>query len=251
MTPWFSDHHVSHAHSLKTLEAFYEFDDFMDSVRTVLDLGCGHGQDMLWWATRTSRDQQAPRPLNIRCTGVDLAERCASKHPNITYRSRDFETDMDLAGKKFDILWCHDAFQYCHSPYQTLQRWRDKTNANGMLVLMVPQTTNFGQNRQDFRCLDGCLYHWTLVNLMYVLALTGWDCRTGFFLKTQDDPWLHAVVYKTDLPALPARSNWYSLLETNLLPDSAVQSINKNGHVRQQDLVLPWIDKSLVSYLNY
>ena len=54
----------SHAHSQQTLNALYEYDDFMESIATMVDLGCGTGLDLEWWATRTTRDDN-PQPLNI------------------------------------------------------------------------------------------------------------------------------------------------------------------------------------------
>jgi hypothetical protein len=41
------------------------------------------------------------------------------------------------------------------------------------------------------------------------------------------------------------------LAEQKLLPESAVASLNRYGHVRQRDLVLPWLDRSLTCYENY
>lgn len=251
MNTWFSDHYLSHAHSLRTLEAFYGFDDFMASINNVLDLGCGHGLDMQWWATRTTRDLDNPRPLNIKVTGVDLMEFCPTKHANITYRCRDFETDMDLPNKRYDLLWCHDSFQYAQDPYHTLVRWRERTAKDGMLVLIVPQTTNVVQNRQQFELQSGCCYHWTLVSLMRMLAIAGWDCRAGFWRKTADDAWIHAAVYKSSKDPMNPRVSWYELAESGMLPDSAQAGINRYGYLRQQDLLLPWIDKSLISYERY
>jgi hypothetical protein len=57
----FIDGISSHKHSLQTLETFYEFDDFMESIGTLADMGCGSGLDLEWWATRTTRDE-TPRP---------------------------------------------------------------------------------------------------------------------------------------------------------------------------------------------
>jgi hypothetical protein len=65
----------AHAHSLQTLNQLYEYDDFMGSIRTVADIGCGQGKDLEWWATRTTRDD-LPEPLNIVCQGIDIIESC-------------------------------------------------------------------------------------------------------------------------------------------------------------------------------
>ena len=251
MKPWFDSAKHSHQHSLKTLNMLYEFDDFMASVGTVLDLGCGEGLDMLWWSTRTTRDLDNPQPLNIRSTGVDRLEHCLTRHPLVTYRSRDFETDMDLPTRRFDLLWCHDSFQYVRDPFNTLIRWRDRTNKNGMLVLIVPQTTNLVHNRQQWEALDGCHYHWTLPSLIYMLAVSGWNCAGGFFRKQPDDPWIHAVVYRSEHAPCGLGTRWYDLAGRGLLPESAARGIHKRGYLSQKDLLLPWLDRSLTSYLNY
>jgi hypothetical protein len=57
----------SHRHSLEVLNQLYEYDDFMASIKTVLDLGCGQGDDLEWWATRTTRDDN-PEPMVVTKT---------------------------------------------------------------------------------------------------------------------------------------------------------------------------------------
>jgi SAM-dependent methyltransferase len=238
----------SHAHSLQTLNMLYEYDDFMASIDTVVDLGCGAGMDLEWWATRTTRED-TPRPLNIDCMGVDLAPQLtiAKKHSNITYQCVDFETTVIPKKKKlFDILWCHDAFQYAIDPIETLSRWRHIANDSAMLVVIVPQTTNFQARQQVFTQGTGIYYHHTLVSLIHMLAISGWDCRSGFFKKNLNDPWLHAVVYKSSHePMNPKTTSWYELVDKKLLPESADLCINRHGELRQQELILPWLDKSL------
>lgn len=245
----------SHEHSLKTLNALYEYDDFMASVGSMIDLGCGSGQDLEWWATRTTRDESM-EPLNIRCTGVDqLAESAniVKKYSNINFQQIDFEQDIP-GGKKFsyDLLWCHDAFQYCIDPLGTLAKWRQIAATDAMLVLILPQTTNVQQNSLNFSLPDGVYFHHTLVNLIYMLAVTGWDCASGFFFKAANDPWLHAIVYNSVQPPRPPKTTtWYQLCDSGLLPDSAIKSVMRHGFLRQQDLVLPWLDKNLYPYAKH
>jgi ubiquinone/menaquinone biosynthesis C-methylase UbiE len=95
----------SHAHSLQVLNQLYEYDDFMASIKSVLDLGCGKGDDLEWWATRTTRDD-VPEPLNIRCTGIDLASELSltKRHNNVFYQSIDFEQDITPTPLGFDVL---------------------------------------------------------------------------------------------------------------------------------------------------
>lgn len=243
----FKNAQESHAHSLRVLNDLYEHDDFMESVGRVMDLGCGReALDLQWWATRTTRDDD-PTPLNIRCTGVDLIDSLSSeaKIANITYLRNDLETLQQIKHGQ-DILWCHDVFQYMINPMQCLVNWRQLCARDGMLVLVLPQTTNIEFSRQAFDQPSGCYYNHTMVSLIHMLAVAGWDCSSGFFLKRPNDPWLHAIVYNSNQVSMDPRSTtWYHLAEKNLLPASAVESVNKYGYLRQHDLVLPWIDKSL------
>jgi ubiquinone/menaquinone biosynthesis C-methylase UbiE len=58
----------------------------------VVDLGCGAGDDLAWWATRTTRDDN-PQPLNIKCHGIDLGKNLlvGSQHQNVSYQQGNFE----------------------------------------------------------------------------------------------------------------------------------------------------------------
>jgi SAM-dependent methyltransferase len=236
----------SHQHSLETLNLLYEYDDFMLSIKTVADLGCGLGKDITWWATRTSRDERA-RPLNIKCQGIDIVNElpAARQHSNLTYQKTDFEDVIYPPGEKFDILWCHDAFQYAINPIQTLSNWRKISSNGAMLAIILPQTTNIHLRNLDFSQQDGCYYHYTMVSLIHMLALTGWDCRAGFFKKDPTNNWIHAIVYKSEQePRDPKTTRWYDLAEAGLLPDCAAKSVNSVGFLQQKDLILPWLNKS-------
>jgi SAM-dependent methyltransferase len=239
----------SHRHSLQVLNQLYEYDDFMASIKTVLDLGCGNGDDLDWWATRTTRDDN-PEPLNIRCTGIDLNTELSltKRRNNVFYQSVDFESDIIPTPLGFDVLWCHDAFQYAQSPVATLSRWWHLASPGGMLCLAVPQTIEIHRRQFNYHLPSGCYYHHTMVSLMYMLATAGWDCRAGFFKQTPTEPWIYAVVYKGSVePMDPKTTTWHKLSELNLLPDSAARSIHAHDYLRQQDLVVPWIDHSLTS----
>ena len=84
----------SHQHALETLNQLQEYDEFMESIQTFVDLGCGDGLDLEWWATRTTREDN-PQPLNIKCTGVDLTSDLpkAKEYANITYQQNNFEEE--------------------------------------------------------------------------------------------------------------------------------------------------------------
>jgi SAM-dependent methyltransferase len=240
----------SHNHSLDTLNQLYVYDEFMESIRTVVDLGCGTGEDLLWWATRTFNDPDNPdpEPLNIKCVGVDINNNLTVAHENITYQQNNFEDLIDHPTEGFDILWCHDAFHYARNPLQTLSNWWHIASPGALLSLTVPVTQQIHRRQLSYVLPNGCYYHHTIVSLMYMLATAGWDCGTGFFKQTLTEPWIHAIVYKSNHPPQNLReTDWHKLVELNLLSKWAAKSIYEHGALRQQDLVIPWLDRSLIS----
>ena len=42
----------------------------------------------------------------------------------------------------------------------------------------------------------------------------------------------------------PATTRWYDLVEKGMLHDSLAASVNKFGYLRQEDIILPWLDKN-------
>ena len=232
--------------SLDILNALQEYDEFMESIGTIVDLGCGEGLDTEWWATRMTKDE-VPKPLNIMCTGVDQISQLFAprKYKNVSYQGVDFENFIS-PNTKFDVLWCHDAFQYCIDPLGTLSKWRNITNDSGMLAITIPTTITIHHRQLAFTQPSGCYYHHTMVSLIHMLATAGWDCATGFFLQRPNDLWIRAIAYKSEHePLNPKTTNWHQLRELNLLPESAAKSVQDHNYLRQQDLVLPWLDHSL------
>lgn len=227
------------------LAYFEEYDDFMESVSRVLDIGCDvEANTMTWWANATVRD--APhQSLNIQCVGINSFDKLNKRHSNISYQCADIET-FNATKKPFDILLCHDQLQYILNPYTALANWWQVADKDSMLVIAVPQTTNTEYNILEYNVKLDQKYHYTMPQLIYMLAVNGWDCRSGFFKKTPGDPWLYAIVYRSDVePMDPRTTNLYKLSEeTNLLPVTAEKSITKYGQLRQRDLILPWLDKN-------
>ena len=248
----FASNNESHQHSLETLTLLQVHSSFMESVDTLCDMGCGSGADLEWWATCTvACEDESELLLEINCLGVDTNKELSAvhKHDNIQFLSGDFENIT--IDKKQDVIWCHDSFQFAINPLQTLGHWYNVLDTDGMLVLLIPQTTNIKYNRQSFVQPDYHYYNHTLVSLIYMLSVNGFDCRNGFFQKHPTDPWLKVVVYKSATPPMDYKTTkWYHLAETELLPESACDGINSYGVLRQEDLILPWLDGSLRMFNN-
>lgn len=231
-------------HSLKILNQLYEYDSFLDSLRTICDVGCGTGEDIMWWATLTTRDDP-PTPHNYKCFAVDNDPVKLSqipKLPNIHTRQVDFN-DLSLPSA-VDLMWSHDSLQYSTDPLTTLSVWNRQMNVNGMLVLSIPQHSGVADNRYYSRTYSGCFYHYTPTNLIYMLAVNGFDCRDAYLLKEFNDSWINMAVYKSNVPPMnPKTTTWYDLVDAGLLHPSVANSVNRHGYLRQEDIVMPWLDR--------
>lgn len=241
----------SHQHSLKILESIAAYDDFMDSINVICDMGCGYGFDIQWWANAVyENDEEHLVPRNYKCFGVDLNTNKIpreNKPKNLHLVDGDFETPT--VSVKIDLLWSHDSFRYAINPLNTLKVWREQMTDNGMMVLVVPQTVNIVYNKPVVRTFPGCYYSYNITNLMYMLAVSGFDCRDGHFVKYANDPWINCVVYKNDIgPLDPKTTTWYDLVDKKLLPETADRCISKYGYLKQETLQTHWLDGQFIDW---
>lgn len=240
----FKNPQESHQHSKEVLEILYQYDSLLDSLEVVADFGCGHGMDTLWWASLQTRDDP-PAPRNYTVYAID---KNVSGIPQDTLRLSNVHTfteDMEVVTlpRKADLLWCHDSFQYLVNPMLALKNWNANMNQDAMLVISMPQPTHYSYNRLQANFHSYCYYNHNLISLMYMLATNGFDCRDAYFKKSDDDQWLYAAVYKSCEPMNPSETSWYTLAESNLINDSMVNCLTKYGHIRQEEVVVKWLDK--------
>lgn len=246
----------SHEHSLETLNLLYQYDSFLDSLEVIADIGCGSGLDIRWWATLMTRDDP-PEPRNYKCFAIDkdlkgfLPE--IQELSNVRCYEDDFErTDpRSILPIKVDLLWSHNSFQYVTNPLGALKLWNGLMNVNGMLVLIFPLSTRYEYNRIQTNSWNGCYYNHNIVNLMYMLAVNGFDCRDAYFKVSPDNSWLSVAVYKTEIePLNPQTTTWYDLSDLGLLNDSVVNCIQRFGYVRQEEIITSWLDKDFYQNKN-
>jgi SAM-dependent methyltransferase len=244
MADYFQNRYDSHDHSMRVLEILTAYDSFMDSLTVVADMGAGYGLDINWWATLETRDDE-PQPFNYECYAVDSDISHLKDLPNnVTIIESNFET-VKLPNKA-DVIWCHDSFQYTINPLATLKNWNEQMNVNGMLILVLPQTSNYQYNRFVNRVYDYQYFNYNVCNLLYMLAVNGFDCKDSYMYKAPNDPWIHLAVYKTDIPPMdPRKTRWVDLDELGLLHATLSGSIQRYGHLRQEDILLQWLDKNL------
>jgi SAM-dependent methyltransferase len=246
----FKNAYASHEHSLEILNIIYGYDSFLDSLGTIADMGCGVGLDSEWWATLKTRDDP-PEPHNYTVYAVDQnigqIEHDILRHENIITLEGDFESR--IVPRQVDLIWAHDVFQYAKNPLACLATWKETLNVNGMLLLSIPQTTYMHNNRLVVSNHSNQYYSYNALNLMYLLAISGFDCRDAYFYRKDNTPWLYAGVYASEYGPMP-NATWYDLVEHRLVNDSIVNSVDKYGHARMEDLIVSWFDKDLYRITN-
>jgi SAM-dependent methyltransferase len=252
----FSDASQSHQHSLETLEQLNEFIEFKRSIKSLLDLGCGSGFDLNYWASLEDGDEDTPKRLDINCIGLsdkinsDL-EAVAIKNKNVTLKQHDFNLDYEIPiGKKVDVIWCHNVLQYCHSPLMILQSVSNTLTKNGMLYLCVPSTINVNYGRFKNYTYDHQFNTFTATQLIYLLALCGFDCDDFYLKKEKHQDLIQIITYKNRDP-FAANSTWYELLEAGCFSNNIKDIIMSYGYLTDQGLITKWLDGVVYDYRSH
>ena len=244
----FNNSQQSHEHSLETLNLIYGYDSFLDSISTVCDMGCGAGRDTHWWATLETRDDP-PEPRSYMVYAVDRdtskIEPEVREISNVKIIENDFEEF--IIPVKIDLLWSHDSFNYALNPMKTLSNWNRQMNQDGMLVMILPQHSGVRHNRLFNNVYSHRFYNYNISSLTHMLAISGFDCHDAYMCQT--DNWLKIGVYKISDPLDPHTTTLYDLADLGRLNKSAVESVNKFGYLRQEDLIYPWLDKDFKRFL--
>lgn len=244
MTLFLNDQ-ASHEHSLQTLKLISQYESYLHNVKTIYDMGCGSGEDAKWWANLHYVSGQTGKllPFNFNVVGIDLQKQTHRDIPNnLQFIQYDFE-EYDISMRS-DMIWSHDSFRYAVNPLKTLRNWWKILNPNGMLCIITPQTTNHIHGKSVIRGYSNNFYHYTIVNLIYMLAVSGFDLRDNRFWKESNDPWLHLIAYKGENTPLedPRGITWYDLLDKNCLPERWIPEIKKSGYLKQEVLRTHWIN---------
>ena len=212
----FSTLKESHKHSLETLNILDGFIDFKCSINDLLDIGCGKCYDLSWWANIGDGDLENSQPLNIKCVGLDIIKPSndESLHENIYFVEHDFNsTDrLPFSNRKFDVVWCHDVLQYAHNPLKLLGAINHQMATNSMLYICVPSTVNVLHGKFHNYTFSKYYSTFTMTQLIYLLALNGFDCKNGYFKKNAYEDIIQIVTYKNTEP-YDYVSSWYNLLE--------------------------------------
>tara|TARA_B110001454_G_C12686401_1_gene420366 strand:+ start:197 stop:967 length:771 start_codon:yes stop_codon:yes gene_type:complete len=240
-------------HARKFLEQIYQHPELMESIGTVLDIDCSVGTDSEWWATRPNYDEKNPKRLDIDVTGISRIDEISQEIKELDHinyiQASSSEFWKDLKARKYDVVWCHAVLHKFTNFYDVLKEINILQEPDGMLCITVPKIHNIFYNEPDYRLYADCHTDINIVNLIYGLALAGYDCRDAYFMQEKNSNLINAVVYKNsnntyDLDEVTP----YDLMEMDRLPGSMVIQLNKFGYISNKNLYLSWLDGTLVDY---
>ena len=162
------------------------------------------------------------------------------------------QTDWNLGqfiAQKFDVVWGHCFLHRYHDPYKVLRHINTLQEKDGMLCITVPKLHNFFYNEPDYRIYPKVYNDINIVTLIYGLALAGYDCKDAYFLQEKNSNLLSFIGYKnSDDTYEPDEVTVYDLLEMDRLPNSMIQQMKKFGYISNKNLLLSWMDGTLIDY---
>ena len=234
----------------QTLEFLNQFDDFKRSIKHMADLGCGNGSHLEYWANMRdiNEDGEPGRYLDIACHGVDLnCEHIKPQRHNIDYKNHDLNSNDPMLSVKVDVVWCHDVMQYIYSPLEFLGRVNRAMSMGGMLYLNVPSTINVVHHMFKNYTPPGHYNTFTVTQILYLLALNGFDVKDYYLQKRKFEDVIQVVVYKERDP-LPYTTTWYEMTDMDIVSDNMRKVIMRNGVLEDQGLVTTWLDGTVQDY---
>ena len=115
------------------------------------------------------------------------------------------------------------------------------------MCLTMPTTVNTFYGEPDYRVYSDAPNSITLVDLIHMLVLSGFNCNEGYFVKQPNTNIINALVYK-DSDKLYEYGDQTLYEYTDLLPESCKTQLNRFGYLTNKSLQLYWIDGTLIDY---
>lgn len=237
----------SRLHSQAFLELLQQYPTMMETIDNVIDVGCGEGFASCWWANVDDGDEEKPTPLEIDVTAIDKENSFKEKyeHENIKFvQSNVFDYEPEHT---FDVVWAHSVLQQTTNPLKFLHKMNNFCNMGGMMCLTMPTTVNTFYGEPDYRVYSDAPNSITLVDLIHMLVLSGFNCNEGYFVKQPNTNIINALVYK-DSDKLYEYGEQTLYEYTDLLPESCKTQLNRFGYLTNKSLQLYWIDGTLIDY---
>ena len=238
----------SRSHCEEFLEVLRQYPTMLESIDNVLDVGCGQGFASHWWANVDNGDEDNPISLDINVTAIDSNADAFDDqyaHENINFINADIlDHQLDNA---YYVVWAHSVLHQSRDPLEFLHKMNKCTNLGGMLCLTFPTTINNFYGEPDYRVYSEAPNSITIVDLIHMLVLSGFNCDDGYFIKQPNSNIINALVYKDSEDTFKyGEKTLYDY--TDFLPEACKKQLNKFGYLTNKDLLLYWIDGTLIDY---
>ena len=132
-------------HNVETLTTLNQFQDFIDNIEVVADMGCGLGTDAIWWTSLVD-DYGDQRNIKVNAIDREIDKLRNKRHTNINYMESDF-SNTGLESNSHDFVWAYNSLQYSLNPIQTLSHWWDIMKVDAMLLITLPYNFSVNDHR--------------------------------------------------------------------------------------------------------
>ena len=197
-------------HHVFALEFLEQID--LNSFQSIIDLGCGDGDETEWFIARGKES-----------VGVDLIV------PDGSFVKANFHA-LPFGDREFDAAWSHHALEHTPNPLDALMEWGRVVKDGGLLFLTVPQIDNIISGGHINSFMPG--------DILYLLAIAGWDMSDGYFIKVRSH--LRFIAKKV---AVPCRENPTMSLSAvaDRMPPMVAKEIKERRRFRSDFAKLRWI----------
>lgn len=223
-----------------------------DQDLNVLDVGCGLGIQAAWWASRRPPEKEDKFGIkaSTECHGVDLYPPDAELVNKFYFKQEDYH-NLSFGNSQFDIVWSHFSLEYSPNPMKALAEWRRVCKDDGHLHITVPASfkKKFGKVHTELR--PGQQSWFSITNLIYMLAYTGWLPREAHFQADIKRGILRGLVPANPdqaTPLDPLTTNLYELAERGVFDRWVTAMINDRGTFDETNLVITWATGTVLDF---
>ena len=182
-------------------------------IRTLADIGSGPGNQAFVF-----------KELGLDVTCIDFVK------PRYDI---PWQPPGTASNRLFDALWSHHCLEHIPNALEALIEWRRLLRPAGRLFLTVPEI--------GLRMSSGHVHNFNIPQLMYLLAVAGFDCSGKRFTKVRSH--LRAEVAKArnyDPDENGPEFSLPQLADYGLFSSSIARSIRETGRFDATDVHLKW-----------
>lgn len=148
----------------------------IDYSLKILDIGCGHGHDLIHFSENSVGLEAAAYQADYaRSLGLNVILGNA-------------EEDLNKISQEFDFVWCADFLVHMISPYKFLYDLRRLLPVGGKLMIQIPLMSIFNKHRSDYH-----FYAFNKKALEYLMEMAGYRVLKTSGLIRKKPVWFNMI----------------------------------------------------------